>query len=132
VRHLVVALGRAVLIELGLRLTTLPRLASWLGVPLDTGRRDAPPPEVTAEHLTASQLARLAAVGAVYSRWPFGDTCLRRALAVGHTLRSRKPVLRVGVTRQGGAVRAHAWIEFDGESLGSDPSAGYAALTTRS
>jgi hypothetical protein len=130
-RLFAVTIGRAALIELGLRVTTLPRLASWLGVPLDTGRRGVPtPPEVTAARLTPSQQARVAAIGAVYRRWPFGDTCLRRALADGHTLRSRSPVLRVGVTRRDGAVLAHAWIEFDGMSLGSDPAAGYAALST--
>jgi hypothetical protein len=79
-----------------------------------------------------SQQARLAAIGVVYKYWPFGDTCLRRALAAGHTLRVHRPVLRIGVTRTGGAVRAHAWIEFDGVSFGSDPAVGYSALSTRS
>ncbi|WP_250447386.1 lasso peptide biosynthesis B2 protein, partial [Actinotalea sp. C106] len=56
----------------------------------------------------------------VLDRGPFNGTCLRQSLLLAHLLRHRDPVLRVGVAKVDGAVRAHAWIEIDGASL--DPT----------
>jgi hypothetical protein len=42
---------------------------------------------------------------------------LARVLAVGH----RSPAVRLGVRRDDGAVRAHAWVDMAGRSYGADP-----------
>lgn len=53
------------------------------------------------------------------AHWPFGrGPCLRQSLVIGHLLRSRQPVLRLGVGEVDGRVMAHAWIEFSGTSIG--------------
>jgi hypothetical protein len=61
-----------------------------------------------------------------------GATCLVRAAALARWLRARgaPAVLRIGVRHEGGALRAHAWVELDGAALGEDPAAlrGFALL----
>lgn len=129
----VVALVMACVVEIGLRLSSLPVLSARLGVPLDldAGRSATQPPEATAANLTRRQRLRIRAIDRVLQRWPFGDTCLRRALINGYTLRSRSPVLRIGAARNDdGDVLAHAWIEFDGLALGTSTDHGYRALQT--
>lgn len=106
-------------VELGLRTSTLPRLTRLLGV--DGRRRTSAP--------LAPSVFRRRTVDADHclARWPVETTCLRRALVVGHQLRRYGPVLRLGVRREDGEVKAHAWLEIDGESL--DPtSADFASL----
>jgi hypothetical protein len=66
----------------------------------------------------------------VLRHWPFGDTCLRQALVGGHRLRRLNPTLHVGVAKQGGEVRAHAWLVVAGVVI--DPlyaAASYQTLT---
>lgn len=64
----------------------------------------------------------------VISHRPFNGTCLRRALVMGDILRSRDPLLRVGVAKEGGRVQAHAWIEIDGVALDPMADREYVAL----
>lgn len=114
------ALGPMVLIEVSLRTTDL-RTTCWrLRVDCDLASTAAP----------ASQLAVLPrharraffASRLVVSRWPAGDTCLRRCLLIGHRLRRLGPVLRIGVKRgPNGELAVHAWLEIDGCTL--DPTA---------
>lgn len=53
--------------------------------------------------------------------WPFGDTCLRRALLVAAFHRDLNPSVVLGVRRGDDAtVLAHAWVEVAGLSL--DPA----------
>jgi hypothetical protein len=53
--------------------------------------------------------------------WPLGaGPCLRESLVLGHLIRDRSPVLRLGVARHGYRMRAHAWIEVDGRPV-NDP-----------
>jgi hypothetical protein len=114
-------------VEAGLHTLKLPALARLLGVPLDLENVD--PKTMTLD--AAKQRVRLpswgarrwSAVGRVMRHWPFGDTCLRTALVAGHRLRKLNPVLRVGVRKVDGEIKAHAWIEIGGASL--DPSAPY-------
>ena len=116
-----------VVVEVGLRVTTLPRLATLVGAPLrlDDGVDVMAP--ATVVPLSARELRVLAVSEGVVRRWPFGDTCLRRALVGGHVLRRRQPGLRVGIAKVDGRIQAHAWLEIDGVSL--DP-AGAAAYRT--
>ena len=49
------------------------------------------------------------------------STCLTRSLALCRTLRrARLPAaLRLGVSKQGTGLHAHAWVELDGQALES-------------
>lgn len=116
----------AVAVEVGLRVTTLPRLARALGVRLDGPPADPADPLAVLPAWTRLPLSR---VEAVLRRWPWDDTCLRRSLVAGQRLRGLDPVLRVGVRHgaQPGAVAAHAWLEVGGRRI--DRSAeGYVPL----
>ena len=66
------------------------------------------------------------------ARWVPGATCLVRAAALVDWLRADglDARLRIGVRRDGGLPRAHAWVELDGAPLGEDAAAlaGYAPL----
>lgn len=113
-----VAVVVAAATEAGLRVMRLPRLAALLGAPLGLDQ-EAPlmPPDGGTARLSVAERRRLRAAWRVLRHWPFGDTCLRRALVSGHVLRRRKPVLRVGVAKIEGRIQAHAWLEIDGVSL---------------
>lgn len=120
---LVVVLACAV--EIGVRTTRLPALATRMRVPLvdvsDIPADPEPPP------LPVWARRRVHAVRVVMDRWPT-STCLRRALILGWLLRSLDPRLRLGVARVDGRIEGHAWVEVDGRSL--DPmAAGYRPLT---
>jgi hypothetical protein len=68
------------------------------------------------------------ATARLYAVWPFGDTCLRRALVLGHHLRDQSPVLRIGVTAEKcEPVAAHAWVETTDVTLLALP--GYETLS---
>ncbi|MGH3903812.1 MAG: lasso peptide biosynthesis B2 protein [Pseudonocardiaceae bacterium] len=114
------ALGPMALIEVSLRTSDLPTTCRRLRVGVDlTG--SALPPAKRAVLPRRTRRAVLASL-AVVSRWPAGDTCLRRCLLIGHRLHRLGPVLRIGVRRTAnGEFSAHSWLEFDGRTL--DPAA---------
>jgi hypothetical protein len=109
------AMAAAVAIEVGLHVTSLPRLARRLGVRLDfdaAGPRPLPAPDRDARTASAIRLAaRLA------GSWPTDARCLRHALLLGHLLRDHDPVLRIGVAKENDQVAAHAWLEIDGVAV---------------
>jgi hypothetical protein len=105
----------AAFVEVGLRTTSLPRLAAILGVPLVLEASEpsgsAAEREADAEFVLPPEARRrLAATRRVLRHWPFGDTCLRQALISGQRLRWLEPRLQVGVAKFQGEVRAHAWL----------------------
>ncbi|WP_129668325.1 lasso peptide biosynthesis B2 protein [Phytoactinopolyspora endophytica] len=110
----------ALVVEVGLRVTTLPRLARLLGAPLRLEGEAGTSPGKTPILLAPSSMRRLRAARRVMRHWPFGDTCLRVALVSGQRLRRLNPELRVGVARVDGNIQAHAWLEIGGTSL--DPA----------
>lgn len=114
------ALGTMVVVETCLRSVDLPTTCRWLGVDTDL---TSPAPVATVPAMLPPGTARaVRAHIAVASRWPLGDTCLRRSLLVGRRLRVLDPVLRIGVSRAaGGQFAAHSWLEIDGRTL--DPQA---------
>lgn len=62
------------------------------------------------------------AIDRILRRWPFGDTCLRRALILGFLLRRLDPILQIGVRRDdAGDIAAHAWLVVAGTT--HDPMA---------
>lgn len=121
------ALAVAVVVEVGLRVTTLPRLAGFLGTPLAVARNGAPDTMPRSGPLALSPQAKrqVRATRRVMRRWPFGDTCLRQALVSGQRLRRLHPSLHVGVAKIDGEIRAHAWLTIDGGIL--DPLAAAAS-----
>ncbi len=128
--ELCAALAVAVFVEVGLRVTTLPRLARVLGTPLSVpepgpGASMAEPQEPVA--LPASAERQVRATRRILRHWPFGDTCLRQALISGQRMRRLDPTLHVGVAKLDGEVRAHAWLVVRGGVV--DPR--YAASSYR-
>ena len=115
--------------EIGLRSLSLPRLARLAGMRLGTQpTRAADPLRTATELLTPEQRRRIWATERLYAVWPFGDTCLRRALVLGHHLRDQRPVLRIGVTAEKcEPVAAHAWVETTDVTLLALP--GYETLS---
>lgn len=110
------AFALAVVVEVGLRTMRLPRLARLLGVPLETGtelEREITEPVIVPRWARR----RLSATRRALKYWPFGDSCLRVALVGGCLVRRLDPALRIGVAKQDGEVKAHAWIEIGGLSI---------------
>jgi len=122
--RLVPVLVITIVVEIGLRSTTLPRLARLLGVRMSVNGEPvhgAAPPGLTV--LSTHRIALYGrTIPRVLRRWPFGDTCLRRALILGFFIRRVDPVLVIGVRRdETGKIAAHAWLVVAGTTL--DPSA---------
>jgi hypothetical protein len=118
-------------VEWGLRRRTLPATARALGLafsPSASGSAAAAADETDSYGADlrrlpawATRRARIAAL--VMRGWPFGDTCLRRALVTGSRLSSLAPELVIGVRgrEEPGGIDAHAWLRVDGIDL--DPIA---------
>jgi hypothetical protein len=106
----------ALVVEVGLKTLTLPRLSGLLGVPLETGaqRQVEVADPVVVPHWARR---RLAATRRALKHWPFGDSCLRLALVGGFLVRRLDPALRIGVAKHEGEIKAHAWLEIGGLSL---------------
>jgi hypothetical protein len=118
----VAAASVVVVVEVGLRALGLSRLSQLLGVRL--GLDDEPavlPSAETVLELPPRAWRQLRATRRVMRHWPFGDTCLRRAMVSGQRLRRLQPTLRIGVAKLNGEFQAHAWLEIGGASL--DPGA---------
>jgi Transglutaminase-like superfamily len=107
--------------EIAVKLFSLPRLASLLGIELvngdRVGRQDARE-AVRMDRATVEKRARM--VDRVYRHWPRKGSCLRRAVVLGYRIRRASPTLLFGVAREGSDIRAHAWIEIDGKAVGDD------------
>jgi hypothetical protein len=104
----------AVVVEVGLRTTTLPRLARVLGSPLTVDGFEAYAVPADAPRLPDWAVRRMNAVRRVLRHWPFGDSCLRHALVSGALLRRLQPALQLGVAKVDGEIRAHAWLVVSG------------------
>lgn len=86
-----------------------------------SGRRILP-------RLEASRAGAL--LGAVAARVPWRPTCLEQACALVWLLRFQGTAARVviGVARDGGALRAHAWVEHAGTVVLGGSAGGFAPL----
>ena len=71
-------------------------------------------------HARAARAARLVALVARHG--PTGSGCLAQALVLWGLLRRRgiDAQLRIGVTKKGGRLDAHAWVEVRGHALAGD------------
>lgn len=126
--ELALAVGLLVVVEAGLRRTTLPATCRRLRVRLDLDGGAVPGSD--APTLPHWARPRVRAARLVTARWPAGDTCLRRCLVLGHRLRRLDPVLRIGVRRVDGVFEAHSWLEIGGRPLDVD-ALGFATLGRR-
>lgn len=88
-------------VEIGLRTTRLAMLVRYLAIRL--GLNGHSTPEAHQPDPVVLSQVRLAAnaVNRVVHRWPFGATCLRRALILRFLIRHLDPALRIGVRRDG-------------------------------
>ena len=128
--QIVLAALVALVVEAGLRFSTLPRLTQILGVQL---AQDYEPKQQQDSALPSGLPVvwlrrRALAVNRVFRHLPFNDTCLRRALVLGQRIRRLHPTLVIGVRHdESGALAAHAWLVVGGVTL--DPlAAQYEAL----
>lgn len=115
----------ALVVEAGLRLSTLPRLTRLLGIQLvQDGEAEQQDPMQPADLPVAWIRRRAVAMNRVFAHWPFDSTCLRRALVLGHRIRRLSPILMIGVRNDdSGALTAHAWLVVSGIAL--DPQAAH-------
>jgi hypothetical protein len=114
----------ALAVETGLRFSTLPRLTRLLGIRLAHDSESVPQQDSELPPcLPAAWIRRRAVtVNRLLRHWPFEDTCLRRALVLGHRIRRLDPTLVIGVKHDdSGALTAHAWLAVAGVAL--DPLA---------
>ncbi|MGH3823303.1 MAG: lasso peptide biosynthesis B2 protein [Pseudonocardiaceae bacterium] len=114
----------ALVVEAGLKLSTLPRLTRLLGIRLvndcePKNKQDVSlPPSLPITWIRR----RVFVVNQVLQHSPFGDTCLRRALVLGQRIRRLDPTLMIGVRHDdSGTLAAHAWLVVAGVAL--DPLA---------
>ena len=94
---------------------------------LPTGKliRTDPVASPAVSELTRADAIRLAGVVDRAARGPLRSTCLVRAVALQHLLRSHGAVgsqIRLGVRSDPDGISAHAWVEYLGTSLGADGS----------
>ena len=112
-------LALAVLVEVGVRVARIDRLASGLGVELAQGRPPMTSRTPAAHALEPLEKVRCTAVARVMRRWPTaGGTCLREALLYGHVLRARHPRVHLGARIADKEILAHAWLSYDGGTIG--------------
>lgn len=71
--------------------------------------------------IPAGRVAFLVAAAARHHLYDM--TCLRRALVLERLLRrcGHPAILQIGVCRQGGELRAHSWVEHEGQPVGDRP-----------
>lgn len=106
------------MLELALR---LPAFRSRLAVSAMATRYESDDP------IAPSILARYAWLVSVAGRYsPFRSTCLKQAVVLSSLLERRgiRTDLRIGVSRQGGTFKAHAWLERNGQTIPGMPGGG--------
>jgi hypothetical protein len=107
----------AVVIEAGLHALSVRTLARLLRVDLDLDSQDVGVPMKRRPPEWAVRRIVLTRAVLRYS----GQTCLRNSFVVANRLRVLSPRLRIGVNKDGTGLRAHAWLEIEGEYF--DPGA---------
>jgi hypothetical protein len=115
-RLLVEAIALAPYVELGLRVLPLNRLLARVGRARRLSRR--------AQDIDLDRTARI--VEALFRRYPFRASCLKKSLVLVCLVRRRglPAELRIGVTKAGDRLLAHAWVECTGRTLLSGDGVG--------
>jgi len=102
-------------VDLGLRLLPFPRLRAWAAPGELAHSRKIPDGEALAQIQGIQSLVNSAARNHLYPM-----TCLRRSLVLQRMLgrRSIPAELRLGVRKEEGQLKAHAWLEYQGQPVG--------------
>lgn len=100
------AVRLAVSVEVDLRIRSFTTVLAGLNVSSDTGLC-RPPDEVVSPAIIRRAIHR------AYRVVPFTPTCLKESLIFCRLARRRgySTVLRIGVQKANGLLRAHAWVE---------------------
>ena len=101
-------------VDLGLRALSFPRLQAWAAG--NAPDRAAPTPANVGETIRmANHMVKLASRNHLYPM-----TCLRRSLTMQRLLARRGVAteLRFGVQKEAGQLQAHAWLEHAGTPIG--------------
>lgn len=125
IRELVIVVVVASYVEAQFRWAGLPTMTRRLGLTLSADGKE----QAGAAVLPGWTRLPIRTVDRVMNHWPFGGTCLRRTLVLGHRLRGLDAQVRIGVQRSvSGEVAAHSWLIVRGMSI--DPeSARYRPLS---
>jgi hypothetical protein len=104
------------LLAVDLALRTLPFAWTQAWAARESAKKAIRAPEENA--VAVQRLRRLTDLAARHHLYPM--RCLRRSLTLQWLLNRRgmPAVLRLGVQREAGALKAHAWLELDGLPLG--------------
>lgn len=107
------AWGLFLLVDLALRILPVTRLLS-LSQRIALKRKGDPALTLVPSVMRLSWLVEVAGRYA-----PVTATCLKRALVLSWLLgrRGTQTELRIGVARQEGRIRAHAWLDYDGQVI---------------
>ncbi len=120
------ALSLVPVVEVGLRVLSLPALCRMLGVGLVRTAVSAPRIQLAdAEQVPLQVRQAQHAVRLALRPWGTSENCLRRSLLLGHLLRRRGATLKLGVRRSAGSgsprppggIEAHAWVEVGALAL---------------
>jgi hypothetical protein len=107
------------LVDLGLRLAGFQWVVRWAEAPSR--------PSADALPIERWQRARRYAfwIAVVARHHPARARCLQRSLVLQRWLRQEgvPSILRIGVRKEGTALRAHAWVELDGQVVNDLPAA---------
>lgn len=105
------------IIEVAVRVASLPRLARHLGIGLGL------PPEASGRPAivwTATEKRQVRSARRVVRNWMLGPgPCLRESLVIGYLLRRRDPHLQLGVAHRGTDLAAHAWLVVGDATIGA-------------
>jgi hypothetical protein len=102
-------------VDLGLRWLPFHRLQAWVDHFLDGISK---PAELVQARQVIQRTRRMVEIARRHHLYPM--TCLRHALALQWMLARQgvRAELRFGVNRQGGDLKAHAWLEYGGVPIG--------------
>lgn len=122
-RALLPVMGALLTVWLGLKVLPADRLARIMRVPMVLCDEEAAVPADWRD-LSPAHRAKLRVLAALLRRRPFrsGSRCLQESLTIGILFRRDEPRIRLGVAREGDALRAHAWVEAGGRSFLADPA----------
>ena len=114
---LVEMVGISLLVEVGLRVLPFNRLMGFIQKhPTRQLRKE--PNEIKSR---LAEIRRLAE--AVFRHYPLNLTCLKKALVLKSLLGRQGMVtdLKIGLKKEGDLLKAHAWLEQDGEIITDAP-----------
>ena len=116
-------------VDLALRVLSFSRVQGLLAL----GRKDSAKLQVAVSWVTIWYLERLVGIAACNHLYPM--RCIQQSLVLQRLLHRGGVMtsLRIGVRKEGDGLRAHAWLEHDGQSISRPEhiAAGFASLVAQ-